>query len=67
MITIVSCCLATAHPRCDRCAHQSKWLLLNQMPDSLRKAMQRRMRSIDPFECDDLDGIHFAAIGEAAA
>ncbi len=58
----VAFCTATAHPRCYKCAHEAKWKELNQMPGSLRVALQSSMERIDPALCDDMNGAYFESM-----
>lgn len=44
-------CLGYTHSKCDSCQHEINWQILNQMPDALRKPMQKQMRRINSDKC----------------
>lgn len=58
-------CLGYTHEKCRTCLHEMNWQTLNQMPDALRKPMQRNMRRIDDERCRLTKmGEHIAAAPE---
>ena len=44
-------CLGYEHQKCRTCQHEKNWATPNQMPDALRKSMQKKMRRIDDERC----------------
>jgi hypothetical protein len=54
-----SYCLGYTHNKCDTCQHEKNWQTLNQMPDALRRPMQREMIRVDSTRCRMTDmGLH---------
>ena len=44
-------CLGNGALKCDGCGQEKNWQTLNEMPDTLRKAMQADMQRIDDTDC----------------
>lgn len=44
-------CLGYSHQKCDSCQLVDNWRTLNQMPNSLRLALQNDMRCVDQDAC----------------
>ncbi len=44
-------CLGYEHKKCNTCSHENTWQELNQMPDTLRLAMQSNMKRINIDAC----------------
>jgi len=45
--------------KCKTCQHEKNWDALNQMPDPLRKMLQKRMRQIDESGCALTSGCYY--------
>lgn len=48
---ITNYCLGTGELKCDGCKQEKNWRTLNQLPDTLRKALQAPARRIDDADC----------------
>ena len=48
---IKSYCLGNGERKCDNCGQVKNWDMLNQMPDSLRLALQKTAKRIDGTGC----------------
>ena len=48
---ITTYCLGTGERECAGCQTAANWHTLNQMPDSLRKALQAQASRIDDTDC----------------
>lgn len=44
-------CLGTGELKCIGCGQERNWQTLNQLPDTLRKALQAQAQRIDDAEC----------------
>lgn len=44
-------CLGYTHAKCDTCQHEKNWQILNQLPDALRKSMQKEAKRVDSDKC----------------
>ena len=44
-------CLGNGASKCDSCKHWKNWQTLNQMPDSLRKAIQSQAMRVNDDGC----------------
>lgn len=53
-------CLGYTHSKCDSCQNEKNWQVLNQMPDALRRSMQKGTASINSDKC------RLACMGEYA-
>lgn len=47
---------------CSTCQHERNWQMLNELPDALRKPMQKNMRRIDESYCQISSGKLYAAL-----
>ena len=50
-VSIESYCLGNGELGCDGCAQEKNWMILNTMPDVLRKKVQEHARCIDDTDC----------------
>jgi hypothetical protein len=46
-----SYCLGYTHDKCDKCQNQANWQSLNQLPDALRRSMQKTMLCVPIDKC----------------
>jgi len=44
-------CLGTGEKKCEGCKQEKNWKILNQMPNTLRKAIQQNAQRIDDERC----------------
>lgn len=44
-------CLGNGELKCDGCKQEKNWQMLNQLPDTTRRAMQAQAQRIDATDC----------------
>lgn len=50
-IAITHYCLGNGSIGCDGCGREKNWQMLNQMPNALRLALQRKAMRVDDTTC----------------
>lgn len=50
--------------KCDTCQWEANWQTLNELPDTLRRAMQKQMVSISTDACQITSGRYYKARAE---
>ena len=53
--------------KCKTCQHEKNWQALNQLPNTLRLAIQREARSVNQTQCQITSGCHYQPVAGAPA
>ena len=51
--------------KCKTCQHERNWGALNQLPNTLRLALQKLAQRIDQCECQITSGCHYLPMKES--